>query len=146
MWKNRDVASGVFLKLSSATFSKTSPLLEAFPAMAFLEGEAHVFPLAWTHLIDSLRKTKIIPAIWLQEMQLLQNKIAFFHRWVSQNYSWGYPTIHVKTKGEKQKKKRLNVWEASLGLYFCHHLFVDAQLLQMSPQATWYKGAFGQER
>lgn len=38
------------------------------------------------------------------------------------------------------------MWKASLGLYFCHRPFVDTELFQMSPQATWYKGDFGQER
>lgn len=88
-----------------------------------------------------------MPAIWLQEMQMFQNKIGFFHYWLSQNYNWGHPTIHMKTKGEKQKKKKcLHVRETSLGLYLSHHLFVDAQLLQISPQATWYRGTFGPER
>lgn len=73
--------------------------------MPSLRKVACVFPFTWNHLKDSLRKVKIHHAIWLQEMQMLQNKLFFFfHPWVSQNYSWGQPTKHAKIKEERKKE------------------------------------------
>lgn len=127
-------------KLNSVTFLISSLLLEPAPASPFLEEEAHVSPLAW---IDSLRKAKIcLPFDFRKcKIRLLFSIVGFLRitAEVTPLYTW-------RPKGEKQKKNTLYVWKARLGLYFCHHPFVDTELFQMSPQATWYKGDFGQER
>lgn len=114
----------------------SSSILGASPfSLALSWGAEHIFPFTWNYLKGSLTTIKIRHAICLQEMHMFKIRCVFFHPWVSQNYNWGQPTKHAKSKGERTKE--LHVWEASPGLCFCSHLPEEAPLKWCSVGGLW---------
>ena len=106
--------------------------------MSFFEGVACVFPFSWNLLKDSLRKTKIHHAIWLQEMQMLQNKGVFFFFFPSLGFSeLQLRSTQQTCKDQRGKEKRTYMCERQTQACTSTATCLQKLTWQMPPQVTW---------